>query len=182
MPLEATQCASELIYTVTSVNFSLGPSCARIQTSSFLMTYPKAEPDCGKRSITGISLMLLAAIFPRNTVQCAFFSFVSGICSLPFRDHFAHRVSIFINELLKMRHRNAFEKVESTHAKNFENIPKNLIFLLKFLKKCSPINIHISQTEELRIASVFYSTGLGSVESLCEHFAYMVPVCLHQFG
>lgn len=48
MPLEATQCASELIYTVTSVNFSLGPSCARIHMSSFLMTYPKTELAVGR--------------------------------------------------------------------------------------------------------------------------------------
>lgn len=108
MPLEATQCASELIYTVTSVNFSLGPSCARIHMSSFLMTYQKTEADCGKRSITGVSLILLTAIFPRNTVRHEFFA--SGIYSLQFRVPFAHQVRIFINELLKMRHRNAVGK------------------------------------------------------------------------
>lgn len=117
MPLEAAQCASELIYTVTSVNFSLGPSCARIHMSSFLMTYQKTEADCGKRSITGMSLMLLTAIFPRNAVQHTFFG--SGIYSLQFRVHFAHWVRIFINELLKMRHRNAVGKRGKYTCKEF---------------------------------------------------------------
>lgn len=82
MPLEATQCASELIYPETSVKFSLGPGCARIHMSSFLMTYPKSEAGCGKSSVTGMSLMLPAAIFPRNTLQCAFLVQGFVACSL----------------------------------------------------------------------------------------------------
>lgn len=68
--------------------------------------------------------------------------FGSGICSLQFRKDFAHRVRIFINELLKMGHGNAVGK-RGENTKNFENIPKNLILLLIF-KKYLPTNIHIS--------------------------------------
>lgn len=125
MPLKATQRASELIYTVTSVNFSLGPSCARIYMSFFLMTYQKVEPDCGRKCTIRMSL-ILSAIFPRNCVQWAFMS--SRICNLHFNVHFAHMVNLFLNEFLKIRHRNAVVECVSVPTMNHKNF-QDFIFL-----------------------------------------------------
>lgn len=61
--------------------------------SSFLMTYQKIEADCGKRGTTGMSLILLSAIFPKNSVQCVFIGL--RICNLQFSVHFPIGLTFF---------------------------------------------------------------------------------------
>lgn len=48
MPLEAMHCASQPIYTLTSVSFSLELSYAKIYMSSLLMTYQRRDANCIK--------------------------------------------------------------------------------------------------------------------------------------